>query len=251
MRKAIVAIIVAAAMLFALRPERLHAETNWRETGYDILNAVTGQQKTRQGLSSQEIGAGLKEALKVGTENVVRQLGAVDGFNNDAKVHIPLPQEFATVKAVLARVGMGGMAEDLELRLNRAAEAATPKAKELLWQAIKEMSIDDVKAIYDGPNDAATRYFQGRMSPALAKAMEPVVDRSLGEAGAIQAYERMMGQYKSLPFVPDIKADLSRHVLEKGMAGIFYYLAKEEAAIRQNPAKRTTELLQRVFGANR
>jgi hypothetical protein len=31
------------------------------------------------------------------------------------------------------------------------------------------------------------------------------------------------------------------------MSGIFEYLAKEEAAIRENPAKRTTELLKQVF----
>jgi len=31
--------------------------------------------------------------------------------------------------------------------------------------------------------------------------------------------------------------------------GIFYYLAKEEAAIRENPAKRTTDLLKQVFGS--
>ena len=59
----------------------------------------------------------------------------------------------------------------------------------------------------------------------------------------------MMGRYDSIPFVPDAKADLSDYVVEKSMDGIFYYLAKQEAAIRQNPAKRTTELLQKVFGA--
>jgi hypothetical protein len=48
--------------------------------------------------------------------------------------------------------------------------------------------------------------------------------------------------------VPDVKADLTTYVVEKGMDGIFHYIAVEEAAIRQNPAKRTTELLQRVFG---
>jgi hypothetical protein len=50
-----------------------------------------------------------------------------------------------------------------------------------------------------------------------------------------------------LPFVPDVKADLTNHVLEKAIAGIFLYLGKEEAAIRENPAKRTTELLKKVF----
>ena len=59
-----------------------------------------------------------------------------------------------------------------------------------------------------------------------------------------------MKEYRSVPFVPDVKADLTNHVVEKGMDGIFYYMAKEEAAIRTNPAKRTTDLLKRVFGAH-
>jgi len=68
--------------------------------------------------------------------------------------------------------------------------------------------------------------------------------------GAVQAYDNVMKEYRSVPFVPDVKADLTNHVVEKGMDGIFYYMAKEEAAIRTNPAKRTTDLLKRVFGAN-
>lgn len=57
-----------------------------------------------------------------------------------------------------------------------------------------------------------------------------------------------MGKYESMPFVPDVKSDLTGHVVDKGMDGIFHYLAKEEAAIRQNPAKQTTDLLKSVFG---
>jgi hypothetical protein len=59
----------------------------------------------------------------------------------------------------------------------------------------------------------------------------------------------MMGQYKAIPFVPDAKADLTDYVLEKATDGIFLYLSREEAAIRENPAQRTTALLQKVFGA--
>jgi hypothetical protein len=32
------------------------------------------------------------------------------------------------------------------------------------------------------------------------------------------------------------------------MDGIFLYVGREEAAIRKNPAARTTDLLKRVFG---
>ena len=57
-----------------------------------------------------------------------------------------------------------------------------------------------------------------------------------------------MSNYKTIPFVPDIKANLTEYTVNKGMEGIFYYLAKEEAAIRKDPVKQTTALLKKVFG---
>ena len=57
-----------------------------------------------------------------------------------------------------------------------------------------------------------------------------------------------MGEYRKLPMVPDVKANLTEHVVAKGLDGIFHYLAQEEAAIRTNPVARTTDLLKRVFG---
>ncbi|MDX2428471.1 MAG: DUF4197 family protein [Xanthomonadales bacterium] len=57
-----------------------------------------------------------------------------------------------------------------------------------------------------------------------------------------------MQQYDEVLFAPKVDLDMSDYVVEKGLDGIFYYLAKEEAAIRNNPAKRTTDLLKSVFG---
>ena len=213
--------------------------------GQDFLDSFSGGSED---LSVGEIAGGLKDALRVGTESVVGQLGTTDGFNQDPSIHIPLPESLHTVQSTLSKLGMSGMLDDLELRLNRAAETATPKAKALFWDAISEMTLDDVTAIYEGPDDSATRYFQGKMSQPLAKEMGPVVSDSLSEVGAIKSYDDVMGQYDQIPFVPDVKANLSEYVVEKGMDGIFHYLAKEEAAIRNNPVKRTTALLQKVFG---
>ena len=215
-----------------------------------VEEAVGGLGGSSGGLSDQEIGDGLTEALRVGTERVVGQVSATDGYNLDPDIHIPLPGALKDVQKVLKKIGMSDLADDLELRLNRAAEAAAPEAKELFWQAISEMSFDDVQRIYNGPDDAATRYFQDKMTPPLSERMQPVVERSLADVGAIQSYDKMMKQYKSVPFVPDAKADLTSYVVEQAMGGIFHYVAKEEAAIRNNPAARTTELLQKVFGAS-
>lgn len=198
-------------------------------------------------LTQGEMGDGLKEALRVGTGNVVSQLGTTDGFNLDSHIHIPLPGQLATVQKALKAAGYSGLVDDLELRMNRAAEAATPKARELFVDAIAAMTIQDAASILNGPDDAATKYFRKSMGPGLSDEMRPIVESALAESGAVQSYDAMMGQYKKLPFVPDAKANLTDYVVGKGLDGIFYYVAQEEAAIRNNPAKRTTQLLQKVF----
>jgi hypothetical protein len=203
---------------------------------------------TGTNLSADEVGGGLKDALKVGANLVVSRLGTSGGFANDPAVHIALPQGLDRVKSALDRVGMGDMLDELELGLNRAAEVAMPKAEALLLQAINDMTLDDAMAIFRGPDDAATRYFQRTMSEPLAREMRPVIDASLAETGAAQTYAGVMDRYNGLPFVRPVEADLADHVVQKGLDGVFHYLAQEEAAIRRDPLKRSTELLQRVFG---
>lgn len=250
MRDKLLPTIVLASIVATMVAGEVPAQGSLFDRAKGFLGTMGATESQSSGLSIGDIASGLREALKVGTERVVARLGRRGGFNTDPEVHIPLPDTLKTVQSALSAVGMSGLADDLELRLNRAAEAATPRAKELFWGAIAEMTLEDARRIYEGPDDAATRYFQGKMSGPLATSMAPVVESALSEAGAVQAYDRVLGEYESLPFVPDVKADLTAYVVEKGLDGIFHYLAKEEAAIRQSPEKRTTELLRRVFGSS-
>jgi hypothetical protein len=243
-------LVALSFILFPLFSAQLvFAQMDWMKTGKELLGSTTqSTQADSSGLTNSEVTSGLKDALRVGTETVVGQLGQTDGFEADPAIHIPLPDNLKSVKSALAAVGMSAMMDDLELKLNRAAEEATPPAKKLFWDSIDTMTMDDVMEIYNGPEDSATRYFQEKMSDPLSLEMQPIVERALNEVGAIQAYDSVMGQYASMPFVPDVKADLNSYVVNKGMEGIFHYLAIEEAAIRQDPVKRTTDILQTVFG---
>lgn len=235
-------------IFLSLPASQAHAENLW-DKAKDLLKTVEVEKKTTDP-SLNEISKAFKEALQIGSNNVVSQLGAVNGFNTDPAIHIPLPKKLKSVKKVLAKIGVKKEVKDLELKLNRAAEVATPKAKKLFIDSIKKMTFDDVKKIYNGPDDSATQYFKMKMSLSLKKEMQPIIDSSLSEVGAIKAYDNMMGKYKKLPFVPDVKADLTKHVIKGGINGIFYYLAKEEKAIRKDPVKQTTDLLKRVFGGS-
>jgi len=226
------------------------AQMDWMKTGKDLLGTIgsTPPDNTND-LSNSEITSGLKDALRVGTETVVSQLGRHDGFNADPAIHIPLPDSLNQVRSALSAIGMSSMMDDLELKLNRAAEEATPPAKKLFWDAITAMTLDDARDIYNGPDDSATRYFQDKMTAPLSVEMQPIVENALNQVGAVQAYDAVMGQYSGLPFMPDVKADLNKYVVDKGMEGLFHYVAIEEAAIRHDPMKRTTDILQKVFGA--
>lgn len=215
-----------------------------------ILNGIgAGGAGGAMPLTDLEIGNGLKEALRVGTQRVVGQVGAKDGYNADPLIHIPLPDNLRKVHNTLDKVGLAGMTADLELKLNRAAERAAPEAKDVFWNAITEMTLNDVRGIWKGPDDSATQYFRGKMTLPLTDRFTPIILDAMSEVGAIRSFDRMMAKYKSIPFVPDVKADLTHYAVKKSLSGLFIYVAKEEAAIRKDPAKRTTQLLQRVFGA--
>ncbi len=241
MRKLFIIFLVSLCS-FLLGCETTNTD-EWLKVGQDIYGQVAGKP-----LTQQEITAGLKQALEVGTNNVVEQIGRRNGFYRDSSIHIPLPDSLAKVQHTLKKVGLSSYLDELELSLNRAAEQAVPKAKKLFWQAIEDMSWEDVMKIYNGPNDAATRYFKKKMAPALTREMYPVVQRTLASAGVIKAYDKVMKEYYAIPYVPKVKTDLNDYVIQQTLDGMFYYLAKEEAAIRNDPLKRTTELLKRVFG---
>ncbi len=103
-------------------------------------NAVNSL-KGGKSLSSDDIVAGLKEALSQGTKKSADKLSAVDGFFKDAAVKILLPPEAAKVEKALRSAGLGQQVDDAILSLNRAAEDAAKSAAPIFLNAIQHMSV--------------------------------------------------------------------------------------------------------------
>lgn len=205
------------------------------------------------GLTNQEVSSAFKQALSIGTNEVVGQLGQTNGFLADSKIKIPLPNKLAKAQSMLDKVGMSHLMDDLETRLNRAAEIATPHAKELFLTAISDMSFTDVMTIYKGPENSATQFFEAKTSNLLADKMRPFVNNAVAQAGVVQSYDKILSSYNNIPFAsslaPDLKGDLTDYVLDKGINGIFFYLGEQEKEIRRDPVRHTTDLLKKVFGS--
>ena len=213
----------------------------------EVLGSATAPDS--QGtLSIAEIDAGLREALTVGTNLVANQLGQTNGYYGDPKIRIPLPQTYRTLQTNLAKVGASKPLDDLELRMNRAAESAVPEAQVLVLGAIRNMTITDALNILNGGDTAATDYLRSKTEPQLRAAFTPYAREALSKSGAFTAMENVASQYGAGGITSSLQADLTAHAVDYGLDGIFLYVAQEEKKIRENPLARSTDLLRRVFG---
>jgi uncharacterized protein DUF4197 len=199
------------------------------------------------GLSNDKIVAGLKEALQVSTGKAVALTGRPDGFLKNQAIKILLPPKLGTVVKGMRMLGEGAEVDELEVGMNRAAEQATPQAKQIFLSAVKRMSFDDARRILSGGGTAATDYFKRQSSGDLTTAFAPIVHRSMQHVGVVEQYNRVL---QSAPGGSALAGefDLDKYVVSKTLDGLFYMLGEEEKKIRQNPAAQTTALLKEVFG---
>ena len=200
------------------------------------------------GLSEEEVGAGLKEALNKGIEKGVDQLSKPDGFFKDLAIKIPLPEEANKVETKLRSIGQGKKVDETIESINRAAEDATTASKDIFVEAIKGMSITDAMSILRGDENAATKFLDKSTRANLTSKFEPIVKISLDKVGATKNWNTIFSTYNKLPFVEKVNPDLVEYATGKAIDGLFIQIAKEELKIRQDPAARVTDLLKKVFG---
>lgn len=207
--------------------------------------------KGGKGLSSDDIVAGLKEALSRGTTKSSDKLSAVDGFFKDAAVKILLPPEAARVEKTLRSAGFGKQCDDAILSLNRAAEDAAKSAAPIFLNAITHMTVNDGLGILKGGDTAATSYLRKSTSAQLTAAFRPVIDTSLQKTGATKYWKVLFDTYNKMPLVKKVNSDLPGYATDKALTGVFYYVAQEEKNIRTNPAAQVDDLLKKVFGGSK
>jgi hypothetical protein len=214
----------------------------------DILKkagTVLGHDNSK--LNNDKIIAGLKEALQVSTSKAVALTGKPDGFLKNQAIRILLPPKLQTVGKTMRLLGMGARVDELEVGMNRAAEQATPQAKQIFLATLKKMSFDDARHVLTGNDTAATDYFKRTSSADLTVAFAPIVQRSMQRVGVVQQYERVLNSAPGGNALVG-EFDLSKYVLGKTLDGLFYTLGEEEKRIRKDPAAQTTALLKQVFG---
>ena len=209
----------------------------------NILGKGTGS------LSTDDIAAGLKEALSVGAEKAGKNLSSIDGYFANAAIKILMPEEAKKAEQKLRAIGLGKQVDEAILSMNRAAEDAAKSAAPIFVNAIKQMSIQDAAGILKGGDNAATNYLKGKTTSSLTESFRPVIEKTLEKADATKYWNTVFSAYNKFS-ADKINPDLSAYVTEKALTGIFYQVAQEEQQIRKDPLARTSEILKKVFGSN-
>ena len=199
------------------------------------------------GLTNQQIGSGLREALDNGITNQVNGLSVKDGFFKNELVKILLPEELQKVDKALRTIGLSSLADEGLKVLNRAAEDAVGEAIPIFVDAVKGITFNDAKNILLGDDNAATTYLQGQTSNALYQKFSPIIDNSFQKVGADRIWEDLIIRYNNLPFTNNVSTDLTAYVTNEALKGVYKMVEVEEKQIRTKIDKRTSDLLKRVF----
>lgn len=261
-------VFLAAGLLFSVSAQAQFLDaiksTIKNKTGVDLNNTTKTKSTTSvipqttsinkpatsslNNLTSTQVSSGLKEALNSGVTEGVKKLGVTDGFYKNEMVKILMPEKLRAIDTQLRAIGLGSLADEGVKLLNRAAEDAVTEAAPIFTSAITSMTITDAKNILLGNNNAATTYLQDKTQNQLFTAFQPKVKASLGKVGADTVWKNLISKYNTFTG-QSVTTDLNQYVTTETINGMFKMVADKENGIRNNPAMRTTSVLQKVFGA--
>ncbi|MFT4152985.1 DUF4197 domain-containing protein [Parafilimonas sp.] len=251
-KKSIIVLATALFMVSGLQAQLLNKVIKSVSKDSSAGNVLSGISQGTSSLSTEDVAAGLKEALEKGTETGTAKLSAVDGFLKNAAIKILLPPEAQKAEQVLRSAGLGKLADNAISSMNHAAEDASKSAAPIFVNAIKQMTIQDAWAILKGADTSATHYLKTKTTDPLTTAFKPVIEQSLKKTDATKYWTDFATAYNKINVFGSNKldTDLPGYVTGKALTGIFYEIGQQEKDIRKNPAARTTALLQKVFGSS-
>jgi len=208
------------------------------------------------GISEQEIISGLREALSAGANSAASQLSVTDGYFGNQALKLLLPPEAKPVLDNISRIPGGqSLLDDVVLKMNRGAEKAALKAAPIFVNAITSMTLTDGRNILMGSDTSATQFLRKNTFSQLTNAFAPEINSAMDEIGAASAWNTLFSNYNTVASSPagillnlqPVEANLGAYATNRALSGLFVKIAEQEKLIRDDPAKRTSDLLKKVF----
>ncbi len=187
--------------------------------------------------------SGINNLLAGASDNALDKLAEPGAFFADKAIRILLPGPLEKASSLLKFTSKSGLSKDLTKSMNDAASLAAKEAKPIFREAIDGLSVTDSLGIA-GQKNGATNYLRESSGDSLREKIRPLVVKAMGDVGAFDQLGKLSsaGPVAKLGISND---NLSDHVTEKTMDGIFKYMADEESKVRKNPLKSLGGLLSK------
>jgi hypothetical protein len=217
----------------------------------EIKKAVNSKSNDSSGgmqITTQQMAQAIKQALAQGVNDSIYLLGALEGFNLSDLYHIPIPEKLTKPAELLRKLGQGKKVDEFELRLNRSAQQAVKQSTDIFTSAIQGMTVTDALNIMQGADNAATTYFRQRTEASLRERFMPIISKATDQTGLTSTYKSLDQSLNKIYPANTYTIDIDSYVMDHAMGALFDSIAVEEKLIREQPLKRTTELMKTVFG---
>ena len=167
-------------------------------------------------LSSNEIVAGLKEALVLGAEKSGQKLSSPNGFFKDAAVKILMPKEVQAIEKKMRLIGMGKLVDNVPASMENLFRKSVQPYLISLLKYTPDIEIKKVRCpilIVQGSCDIQiTLVDANRLHDANKKSrlnIIPGMTHTLKDAGENCADQTKTYSDKSLPLDPHLVKDIS------------------------------------------
>jgi len=247
-------------------PESAVVQTAAPETAQSMGSTTSGfaSKVANDALSGKaaDLASGMKEALRVSADRAVDRLAGPDGLIRSGSMGVPLPEAVEKLRKPLSAVGQEGLLNNFSDTLNKAAADSLKVAPDVLEETLSAMQLGDVSRLLQGGDTAFTDFLEKNSRTLITEKMMPLVAEATKASGAVKVYEQikatleqsgtgnLLSQVGAATGIelPGADFNLEQYVSGEALGRLFDIMAEEERKLRENPAARSTELLQSLFG---
>eukprot|EP00012_Vannella_robusta_P002815 CAMPEP_0206186014 /NCGR_PEP_ID=MMETSP0166-20121206/2160_1 /ASSEMBLY_ACC=CAM_ASM_000260 /TAXON_ID=95228 /ORGANISM="Vannella robusta, Strain DIVA3 518/3/11/1/6" /LENGTH=251 /DNA_ID=CAMNT_0053601337 /DNA_START=48 /DNA_END=803 /DNA_ORIENTATION=- len=207
-------------------------------------------QQVFENLGADKVIAGIKEALAVAISEAIEITGKTDGFLANELIKIGMPAQVRPFTDSMRAAGFGGLVDEFELSMNRAAEESAPLARDVFVTTIRNMTVEDAEKIWRGTDkQAATSYLNRNCSEQLTTSFAPKVTEAMSRNQVTKVFCDLVDKVEGIPLVAGILkgVDLESYTVQQALEGLFKVMGEQEARIREDPAGTSSQLLHSVF----
>lgn len=201
------------------------------------------------GLTEPQALNGVKSGLGTAVDLATTELAKPDAFQLSG------PSSMSKLSAALVKANQSGALDGFKASLSQAASSVSPQVGSILKESLAGLSLGggDASGLASGAPDAATKMLRAVAEPALRTKLVPYVKQAIlanGSAAKIKDLAGKAGPFAAMLGVPSA-GDLENYVLTQVIDTSFGYIAKQEAAIRANPAALKDAIAQKVFSVGK